>query len=327
MRNLFKKSTLKTAVSFLGAAMLSTSASAFDNIYFFGDSLSDTGNVNLLYGGQAADRFTNGDTVAADVVAAHYGVPIGPSGHLIGQALGNDYAVGGARAIDDDGDEATPDGNLPTQINAYLALNGFQSDPSALYMIVIGGNDLFTAQAIRASYHKTSPGAERQAIRKASKARVDIAVDGVVAQVMKLVGTGARNILIGNAPDIGAVPNTDYLVAGLLADSESVHEERRAIQMYDLSTALTARYNRKLSRAIGEIEVATGIDILEWDMAGFLTSQIEDAEELGYTNTEDACAAVPQGLPCEGYVFADAVHPTSAVHTLAGQDVLRVLGE
>jgi len=327
MRNLLRKSSLKTAIGFVGAALLSSSASAFDNIYFFGDSLSDTGNVNLVYGGQAADRFTNGNTVAADVVAAHYGVPIGPSGHLIGQALGNNYAVGGASALDEDNDETTPDGNLPTQVNAYLALNGFQSDPSALYMIVIGGNDLFAAQGIRATYHKTSPGAERQAIRKASKERVDIAVDSVTAQIMKLIGTGARNILIGNAPDVGAVPNTDYLVAGLLADSSSAAEERRALKMYDLSTALSARYNRKLSRAIGEIESATGIDILEWDMAGFLSGQIEDAEELGYTNTEDACAAIPQGLACEGYVFADAVHPTSAVHTLAGEDVLNVLGD
>jgi len=327
MKTLLKKTALKKAAAFVGTVMVSASVNAFDNIYFFGDSLSDTGNVNLLYGGQAADRFTNGDVVAADLVAAHYGVPIGPSGHLIGQALGNNYAVGGARALDDDGDESTPDGNLPTQVNAYLASNGFQSDPAALYMIVIGGNDLFTAQGIRATYHKVAPGVERQAIRKASKERVDIAVDGVVAQIMKLIGTGARNILVGNGPDIGSVPNTDYLVAGLLAESETAPEERRALKMYDLSTALSARYNRKLSRAIGEIEVATGIDILEWDMAGFLAGQIEDAEELGYTNTEDACAAVPQGLACEGYVFADGVHPTSAVHTLAGQDVLNVLGE
>lgn len=62
-------------------------------------------------------------------------------------------------------------------------------------------------------------------------------------------------------------------------------------------------------------------------MASFLAGQIEDAEEFGYTNTEDACAPVPQGLPCEGYVFADGVHPTSAVHTLAGEDVLNTLGE
>jgi len=82
-----------------------------------------------------------------------------------------------------------------------------------------------------------------------------------------------------------------------------------------------------LSRAIGEIEAATGIDILEWDMTSFLAGQIEDAEALGYTNTEDACAPVPQGLSCEGYVFADGVHPTSAVHMLAGEDVLTVLGE
>jgi len=327
------KKILTKVTSLAGAMALSLSANAFDNIYFFGDSLSDTGNVQYATGGQYPARFTNGNTVAADVVAAHYGLAAAASGFLIGQNLGNNYAVGGAIALDADGDETTPDSNLPTQVNAYLASTASaeapypHSDPEALYMIVIGGNDLFAAQGIRATYHKTAPGLERQTIRKASKARVDAAVASVSDQILKLIATGATNILVGNAPDIGAVPSTDYLVASLLAESETRGEERRAEKMYKLSTKLTARFNRKLSRAIGEIETATGLDIFEWDMEGFLAGQIEDAEELGYTNTEDACAPVPQGLACEGFVFADGVHPTSEVHTLAGADVVNVLND
>jgi len=327
------KKLLSKATFLAGALTLSLSASAFDNIYFFGDSLSDTGNVQYATGGQYPARFTNGNIVAADVVAAHYGLNATASGFVIGQNLGNNYAVGGAIAIDADGDESTPDSNLPTQVNAYLASTVTaaapypHSDPAALYMVVIGGNDLFAAQGIRATYHKTSPGLERQTIRKASKARVDAAVASVSDQILKLIATGATNILVGNAPDIGSVPATDYLVASLLADSENAGQERRAEKMYKLSTKLTARFNRKLSRAIGEIETATGLDIFEWDMEGFTASQIDDAEILGYTNTTDACAPAPQGLACEGYVFADAVHPTSEVHGHAGNDVLSVLGE
>ncbi|MFT6123664.1 MAG: phospholipase/lecithinase/hemolysin [Oleiphilaceae bacterium] len=325
---------LLTKVTYLAGAMtLSLSASAFDNIYFFGDSLSDTGNIEFATNGQYPARFTNGSTVATDVVAAHYGLAATASGFLIGQNLGNNYAVGGAIAIDADGDETTPDANLPTQVNAYLASTVTteapypHADPAALYMIIIGGNDLFTAQGIRATYHKTSPGIERQTIRKASKARVDAAVLGVTDQILKLIATGATNILVGNAPDIGIVPSTDLLVASLLADSENKWQEHRANKMYRLSTKLTARYNRKLSRAIGEIESATGLDIFEWDMEGFVAGQIDDAEELGYTNTTDACAPVPQGLACEGFLFSDGVHPTSEVHGHAGNDILNVLGE
>ena len=193
MRNLFKKTPLKTAIAFVGATLLSSGASAFDDIYFFGDSLSDTGNINLLYGGQAADRFTNGNTVAADVVAAHYGVPIGPSGHLIGQALGNNYAVGGARALDDDGDETTPDTNLPTQVNSYLTFHGGVADPEALYMVIMGGNDLFAAQGIRAGVVAAETGEERAAIRQAARESVKTAVKTLEAQVMKLVAAGAQN--------------------------------------------------------------------------------------------------------------------------------------
>jgi len=288
MRNLIKK-----AATLVGAIALSTSASAFDNLYFFGDSLSDTGNIKIVTGGQYPARFTNGDVVAADIVAAGFGTLATPSGFLVGQNFGNNYAVGGAIAIDEDGDESTPDANLPTQINAYLASTGFVSDPTALYMVVIGGNDLFAAQGIRATYLKTAPGAERKAIRTASKARVDVAVESVVAQVMKLIATGAQNIVIGNAPDISLVPNTDYLVASMLANSETPAEVRRAEKMYHLSARLVHRFNRKLSRAIGDIEAQTGLDIIEWDLTGFLAGQIEDAEELGYTNTTDACSPAP----------------------------------
>lgn len=327
MLNLLRKSPLKTVMSLAAATLLSASAHAFDEVYIFGDSLSDTGNLNLVTQGQIPARFTNGDVVAVDILAESLNTVAAPAGHLAGLNIGNNYAVGGAVALDADGDETTPDTNLPTQVNAYLASTGFMSSPSALYVVVIGGNDLFAAQEIRAQYVKTSPGEERRAIRKASKARVDVAVEAITAQIMKLVATGAQNILVGNAPDLSKVPATDVLVAGLLATAETKAEIRRSEKMYGLTANLVNRFNRKLSRAIGGIEATTGLDIIEWDLQSFLDGQIEDAEALGYTNTEDACSPAPQGLACEGFVFADNVHPTSQVHTRAGENIVELLND
>lgn len=335
MRNLIKKTTMLA-----GATMLSMSASAYDNVYFFGDSLSDAGQFTAAIGtlppGIEA-KFTNidplqGNIIAADVIANAFGFTSVDSGLVEGlsqgvlQDIGNNYAVGGAVAIDEDDNELTPDFNLPTQINSHLASRNGQAEPNALYTIIIGGNDLFAAQQIRAAYVPTAPGAERQAIRKASKARVDQAVDAVKGQLLKLIGSGASNVLVGNAPDISAVPATDALVAQLLAGATDANQERRAMQMYELSSDLTGRFNRKLSKAIKEVEQLTGVDIIEYDVEEFLNRQIDDADELGYTNTTDACLPQTPGLgACEGFVFADGVHPTTAVHQAIGVELVQVL--
>jgi phospholipase/lecithinase/hemolysin len=331
------RNSLKKLSTLLGAAALSVSASAYDNVYFFGDSLSDAGQftnvppfAGLLPPGIQA-KFTNidpaqGNIIAADVIAGAYGQLSTPSGLALGLNVGNNYAVGGAVAIDADGDESTPDLNLPTQLNSHLAGLGFQADPTALYTIIIGGNDLFAAQEIRSAYVFSEAGPERQAIRQASKARVDAAVAAVEAQLMKLIGAGAQNVLVGNAPDVGVVPATDLLVDGLLAAATTPGEERRASRMYEISTKLTGRYNRKLKRAVKRVSKATGVDVILYDVEEFLNTTIDNASDLGYTNTTDACLPTTPGVGvCAGFIFADNVHPTTNVHQAIGADLVQTL--
>ena len=325
MRSILKP--FSQSLTLILSTLISFSAFAYDNIYIFGDSLSDTGNAKIFSGNAAnpafPERFSNGP-VAVDIITAAYGLTATPSLFLTGQALGNNYAVGGAKAIDADGNEATPDTNLPTQINSFLAFNGGVADPDALYIVIIGGNDLFAAQAIRAGVVSATSGQERSGIRKAARASVKTAVLTVEAQVMKLVAAGAQNILIGNAPDIGSVPATDLLVANLLANAQTKSQEKKSIRMFEASTKLSALFNRKLSRAIGRIEKNSGLDFFEWDLFGFLTGQVEAGADIGLTNTEDACDSLPA---CEGFLFVDGVHPTTVVHQRAGIDVLGILQE
>jgi len=316
---------LKQLAVIAATTLISVSASAYDSIYIFGDSLSDTGNAKVFSGNSEnpyfPERFSNGP-VAVDYVTGAFGLTATPSLFLLGGEFGNNYAVGGAKAVDEDGDETTFDTNLPTQVNTFLAYHLGQAPEDALYVLIMGGNDLFAAQGIRAGIVAAETGAERSAIRKASRASVITAVETLEAQVMKLVAAGAKNILIGNAPDIGAVPATDDLVAGLLATATTNGQIRRANRMIGASTKLSALFNRKLSRAIGRIERSSDLDIMEWDMFTFLSNQIDGGEDLGFTNTEDACDTLPG---CEGFVFVDGVHPTTVVHQRAGVEALSII--
>lgn len=318
MRHTIIRSTLRSFFLLLGLLAVSASASAYDAIYIFGDSLSDTGNAQILTNGQAPSRFSNG-IVAVDVVAGSYGMQAIP--FLAG---GNNYAIGGARAV---GSETEFDTNLPIQINTYLQQSGQTADADALYIVIIGGNDLFDAQKIRATSVPEDSGKARQDIRKAAEQRVTDAVLSVELQLTKLVLAGARHIVVGNAPDIALAPATDQLTGYLSASADDHQEAKRAGKFYKYSSRLAAQFNEELAAAIARVETAADLDIAEWDLADFLSNQIEDADVLGYTNTEDACTDSGALPDCDGFVFFDGVHPTTVVHQRAGQNILQLLAQ
>jgi phospholipase/lecithinase/hemolysin len=319
------KFSLKTLTGLVGAAALSLSATTQAEIYIFGDSLSDTGNAQAFTNGAVPARFSNGP-VAVDFIAGALGSAATPSLFLSGQQLGNNYAVGGAQAVDADRDESTYDTNLPTQVNLYLAYNGFQASATDLHAVIIGGNDLFAAATIRSASVAEESGAARQDIRKAAEARVTEAVASVEAQLMKLVGAGARNLLVASAPDVSQVPSQLDATAYLQAIADDKQEAKRASKFPKYVSKLVSQYNEELAAAVARVEALAGIDIVEWDLASFLSNQIEDAESLGFDNVTDGCIEDFANLPaCEGFLFFDGVHPTTAAHEAAGLEVLGLL--
>ena len=83
-------------IALILASPLSASATPWNALVVFGDSLSDAGNAFALSGGlfppspPYAERFSNGP-VAAEYLAGHLGVPLTRS-----SAGGTDFAVAGA---------------------------------------------------------------------------------------------------------------------------------------------------------------------------------------------------------------------------------------
>jgi len=332
-----KKLTLKlvTFASLL-MATLAVNAAGYSNVFVFGDSLSDDGNLNAL-DPRVPTRFTNGP-LAVEVVAGAFGFALTPSFHLSGGYTGNNYAIAGAKAVDDDGNEATPDINLPTQVNAFLQIHGGVAPSDALYIMLIGGNDIRAARAISATAVFATTAAERQAIRQAANASLNAAVAAEQAQLLKLIAAGAKHILVSNAPDIGLIPETDLVTAGLLANTQTAQQARKAARLPKMTTKLSAKYNRKLARKIGRIESQTGVEIEEYDLFGFVTDQVDNAADYGYTNTDDACIYVfSQGgavnpactdFPiASGFLFWDEIHPTTQAHQRAGAEMVAELLE
>ena len=144
------------ALSALLLGATAAQAASFDAEYVFGDSLSDNGNA-AEFGGAAYpfppsfhDAYTNGP-VAAALLAQSFGLNLEPSlwangfmdVHNIfppGFVPGTNYAFAGATASEDG--TIVPGANLPDQVAAYTAHVSNLADPSALYVVMIGGNDV-----------------------------------------------------------------------------------------------------------------------------------------------------------------------------------------
>lgn len=231
---------------------------AFTGLYSFGDSLSDTGNVNP--GAPYVDgNFSNGP-VWVDL--------LGPMLDLASPTASNNggtnYAWGGARTLVDGGVISTQ-----TQVTNYLAHAGGSADPDALYTIWTGGNDV---QAF------------------------DIAAGAGVATIAgDLLAAGATNILVLNVPNLGLTPIADGNEAA--------------------AALITTAFNDQLALGLATLNSP---DVTLVDSFALLDIIVADPAAFGLTNVDDNCLVTTGGMgsACDGYLFWDDLHPTTAGHQL-----------
>src|SRR6185369_7149670 len=131
----------------------------YSNVYFFGDSLSDTGNLYTASGGAIPGppydngRFSNGP-LWVETVASGLGYASATNPFLLG---GNNYAWAGAftgtGGLADQFIGGTPTG-LQTQVAGYWAASHATADSNALYVVEIGSNDLL---GIASTFSGVSP--------------------------------------------------------------------------------------------------------------------------------------------------------------------------
>lgn len=280
--------------------------------YVFGDSLSDNGNLAAAFGFNFPfppsynDSFTNG-SVAVQRLAQGLGLSLDPSLWTTGSiGTGTNYAVAGATsALDAVGG---PVGiNLPEQIGAFSLHDGGVADPSALYVIMIGGNDVRNA-----------------ALQATGLPAVQDGVQTELAAISTLSSEGAKDFLIVDVPNVGIIPEFAQDNPTLAAAATTYS------QAYDTGLA------EGLAALDGTLPAGTSLD--EFDLYGFNTNILANAASYGFTNTTDRCftdtplsaATSPQCGPdaenINSFVYWDDIHPTARVQALWAQGMGDVLG-
>lgn len=289
------------------AITLPAHAAPFSDLVIFGDSLSDTGNLNLFTGGAFPDpgdgpyfggRFSDGP-LWVETLASGLGLASAAAPALAG---GNNYAFAGART----GTDAAPPGLL-AQIGGLWAPTHAAADPNALYVLVAGGNNMRDARS--AFPGMTAAGAAgRQAA--ANQAAVDL-----ISGLGLLASMGAQHVLIANLPDLGFTPEAALL--GVQAASSDA----------------SARFNALMPVVAGVGMQTFGLDLSFLDLAGLSAAIIDDAlnhggATYGITNVTSPCAGFlfSDGSACSVSLFSDALHPSARAHAILGQAALAAVG-
>ena len=280
------------------AACLSSPALAYNGLVIFGDSLSDSGN-NASLGLYQADQSANfaafgnqwiptlayapGTYSNGPVWASSFEQMLGLPPLLHSFAGGSNFAAGGAR-VSTDGNALPsppfpPNFNYPyslqTQAAIYLTSTSNKADPSTLYVVAGGGNDVRDILQF---------GLDPVAAAASYALGVGFIVD-------ELQAAGAQHILVWNTPDLGKSPFA--ISANLTAEGSFV----ATLMNTQLATRLT-----------GE----AGVTI--FDSFAFVDSLVANPASHGFINVTDACGAAAAGTDCNQYLFWDGIHPTAAAH-------------
>lgn len=301
----FIPSILAISVLFPSAA----TAAVFSRIYSFGDSLSDTGNVNEVVmqatGGTQTfppsppyndGRFSNGQ-IWVELLAERLNTPL------------VDEAFGGATT----GTQNTLDTTLPglplpglQQRIANFAVNNPVADSNALYTIWIGANDYLPTNSI---------GFSPYAIPTIPLTNIQTAVNG-------LVGVGAKNIMVLNLPNLGEIPATNGSLDGVCPVDNQFDA--------DCLNELTQAHNMGLSNLFSS--VPSDVNIIPININTLVSNLIQNPAQSGLTNATDAClvfTSLTTFTICsnpDDYLFWDTRHPSAQGHRLLENVAFQSLG-
>lgn len=297
LRRLFGLLTV-AAAALIGSAP--AHAGPYSSLTVFGDSLSDTGNIKAFTGGATPasppyyqGRFSDGPTWI-DVLSNRLGL----GAALPSLAGGSNYAFGGART-----GLVAPPGSPPgilAQVAGMWPIDHAAADPSGLYVVVGGGNDMRDARSAAGGTDAT-----RQAAAVA-------AATNIFNSVALLAQKGARHVLISTLPDLGVTP--EAVALGKTAES----------------TDATLRYNAAVAGLEAMLEsMFADLDVMVFDMYAIAKEVRDDALKngggtYGIFNVVAPCNGFA-GSPnrpetaCAISAYSDALHPSAAAHDIIGR--------
>ena len=270
----------------------------FDQIFAFGDSLTDEGNAYNLTGGLFppdpfyAQRLSNG-RLWIEYLAEDLGLnPAPASAPTQGVSTdGLNFALAGSTT----GSANTlPFGfpGLQAQISNFITFkesastnSTYEFSPDALYVIWGGANDYLPTQS--ADFVPfTTP---------------DQTVDNLIAAISTLMAAGAKNFLVPNLPDLGKLP---------LTNGSPIAEPLNQ---------LTRDHNDLLAQRLDQLSQTAGSDskIIYADFNGLFNQVLADPAQFGLSNVTAPCLFTGCTTPDE-YFFWDQIHPTTKTHEILG---------
>lgn len=255
----------------------------FNDVYVFGDSFSDDGNLFELTNGIFPEfdnfegRFTNG-RIWIETLIPQLGLEINPENNFAyGGATTGAYNVLNSRT-DVLPDELIPLPGIATQIDDFVSQNPV-ADSNALYVLWGGGND-YVGLGL-------------------TETEVDEPINNLLASIDRLADVGAKNILVPNVFDLGAIP---------LAINSSPEVQQRLAKA-------TLAHNQALQIALEEVEQNSEINIIQVDVYSALNQGIENPNDLGFSNVTEAYLDTNATNPDE-FIFWNPIHPTVRSHDL-----------
>ncbi|AFY44612.1 SGNH/GDSL hydrolase family protein [Nostoc sp. PCC 7107] len=274
------------------------SAANFSQLYVFGDSLSDTGNVFNATGGlfPANPPYPNRSLSNGPLWIDYFGNQLGLQPTLATDlnttipTQGINFAFGGAAS--GMGNAVVRDALLPgvlEQVGLFaqpLLVNNQTADPNALYVVWGGANDFLFPNP----QDLTTP------------------VNNIGLALTTLASVGARNILVFNLPDLGKLPGaTDNRDPATLTQS-------------------TNNFNFGLQTTVAALNQNLNLNIIPVDVNSLFNRAIASPSEFGLTNVTESCLSTVDCLNNQNqFLFWDNFHPTTTAHRFIAETALAAI--
>ncbi len=291
----------------------SVSANAFDRIIFFGDSLSDPGNLYRQMGIPKPPyyngHFSNGITWAENI------------GSYLNKDVEN-YALGGATVILHDPSKGFFPFFLDQQIQQYLTSSPSKNTDksSTLYVIWIGANDYLSGKVD-------------------STINPNLIVSALEKEIGILINHGAKYFLILDLPDLSKVPFCSNNSCKYQHDLQALSSEHNAllaklpahypavkIALFHASTVFNdflsnpEKYNRIYNKHINNTSSPC------WP-GGYNLKNMDSSLPPAIAETDIVSKAYEGGaVQCpdpDDYMFWDKMHPTAVTHLMLAGEIIK----
>lgn len=268
----------------------------FSNNNLWIDNLADELNIDLIPATELSVA-SPGSDVLSPVTEIEGNPAISPffNGNTTNQSVNFAYglAITGANGTTELG-SLVP--GMEKQVDFFVQdhLQANQAaDSNALYTLWGGSNDYLSTDA-----------------------HPEQVVDNIEIEVESLYNSGARDFLVFNLPDLGAIPEADN--PNIANSSEEL-------------TQLSNTHNSLLDSTVQELEnTLSGADVTVVDVNSLFNDVVANPQEYGLTNVTDpfldpVTMAPTVGANPDDYLFFDTFHPTGVGQALISDFAMKTL--